>query len=202
MCQKLVPGGVYCIGRQTLDKIGYFNYLPLGGGDNLFWSEFFGHKHANCCIRLCKRPWVFDEVQKLGKQVNKDILGELDMDVCHFYHGDVCKRSRTQRHFMLLTEFPWKDRILVDDSHNLLSWIDTKHKFYHIAANMGNVDNDKTKASHLIGGNIDYLRFERRIRELQSKRNENMDRFTLVKTIHELIENTQSERRCKSVSKL
>lgn len=34
------PGGVFCIEKTTLQHIGYFNFLPLGGGDILFWTEF------------------------------------------------------------------------------------------------------------------------------------------------------------------
>ena len=36
------PGGVYCISRKTLAAIGGFNYLPMGGGDALFWHEMEG----------------------------------------------------------------------------------------------------------------------------------------------------------------
>ena len=39
MLGTYAPGGVFCIGKTTLQSIDYFNYLPFGGGDKLFWSE-------------------------------------------------------------------------------------------------------------------------------------------------------------------
>ena len=43
---KSVPGGVYCISKRLLTLMGYFNYLPFGGGDNLFWSELIGFQNT------------------------------------------------------------------------------------------------------------------------------------------------------------
>lgn len=56
--QKLsyaVPGGVYCITKQTLQIMGYFNFLPFGGGDNVFWSELAGLLSYYPWFVICRR---------------------------------------------------------------------------------------------------------------------------------------------------
>lgn len=45
LTHKSNPGGVYCICKSTLNVIGGFNYLPFGGGDDLFWRELLGEQH-------------------------------------------------------------------------------------------------------------------------------------------------------------
>lgn len=48
------------------------------------------------------------------------------------------------------------------------------------------VNDDKNIAAGLLGNKIDYLGFIEGIRHLQSKNNANLDRISLVKSIHEL----------------
>ena len=60
--QDGAPGGVYCIAKSTLAAIGWFNFVPLGGGDDLFWSEFTGNR-SSLMVFLSKRMHVFDKMQ-------------------------------------------------------------------------------------------------------------------------------------------
>ena len=62
-----VPGGVYCIEKSTLLTIGYFNYLPIGGGDDLFWSELLGID-TRPLFMLFKRANIPDTMKILAKQ--------------------------------------------------------------------------------------------------------------------------------------
>ena len=82
-----VPGGVYCIKKSTIARINYFNSLPFGGGDNLFWCEFFDYPHKNCCIELCKRHWIFDAICNLAEETKLKRLWCVSVNVYHFYHG-------------------------------------------------------------------------------------------------------------------
>lgn len=67
-----VPGGVYCITKNTLRLMGYFNYLPFGGGDNVFWSEIHGSTRSYYpWFVLCKRPNVTECINTLAKLEGK-----------------------------------------------------------------------------------------------------------------------------------
>ena len=81
----------------------YFNYLPFGGGDNLFWDEFYGLSHSNCFIRLSRRYWIMDAIDRYAKERGMNVLGRVDAEVAHFYHGTAKGRSHAQRHFLALT---------------------------------------------------------------------------------------------------
>lgn len=52
------PGGVFCVEKSTLRGIGYFNYIPFGGGDLLFWSELSQLEVIPWFYRLCVRESV------------------------------------------------------------------------------------------------------------------------------------------------
>lgn len=61
------PGGVYCIDKELLENIGYFNYLPLGGGDILFIEELAKTHNNDVWIpRIQKRELVRVQAEKLA----------------------------------------------------------------------------------------------------------------------------------------
>ena len=91
-----VPGGVYCICKSTLNAIGGFNFLPLGGGDDLFWCEFLG-KDNRPVLLVNKRMSVIDTMTLLMKTTGKKRVADVPVDICHFYHGERKMRSYGQR---------------------------------------------------------------------------------------------------------
>ena len=111
-----VPGGAYCIAKTTLQMMGYFNYLPFGGGDNVFWSELTesARSHYPWFI-INKRESVSTCMDTLRRMQGKELLQNVYVDVYHFYHGKTKERSYRQRHYMLMTQFPWMDRIITED---------------------------------------------------------------------------------------
>ena len=135
------PGGVYCLCKSTLDAIGGFNFIPFGGGDDLFWSEFIG-KPSGLVVLVSKRTEVQKIVQDLMKTSKKKKVVGVNVNVCHFYHGERKMRSYGQRQFMLLTQYPWMERIMTDDDQGLLSWVDVNHYFYKAASRLHTVNND------------------------------------------------------------
>ena len=55
------PGGAYCINKSTLEAIGWFNCIPVGGGDDLFWSEICD-KTNGLLLLVSKRSGVFKKI--------------------------------------------------------------------------------------------------------------------------------------------
>lgn len=88
-----------------------------------------------------------------------NLIGYVDVEICHFYHGETSGRSQVQRQIMLLTQYPWLNRIVKDDEQGLLSWIDTKHYFYDIASKLHTVNNDVNNAARLFQKKLDYFKF-------------------------------------------
>ena len=108
-----VPGGVYCMCKSTLQVIGYFNYLPFGGGDNMFWAEITNTIRSSYpWFILNKREHVSEAVQVLKKMTGKELLGTVYVDISHFYHGELKGRSYRQRHYMMMTQFPLNEDIM------------------------------------------------------------------------------------------
>ena len=133
------PGGVYCINKSTLESIGWFNCIPVGGGDDLFWSELCGGTDG-LLLLVSKRMEVFNKIQELMKTTGKKNVVRLNATVCHFYHGERKMRSYGQRQYMLLSQYPWIGRIIKDDENGLLSWVDTGHYFYDAASKLHTVN--------------------------------------------------------------
>lgn len=113
------PGGVFCVDSDTLHDIGYFNYMPLGGGDMLFWSELTESVNIPWIYRLCVRENVKRVVMQKSSISGKKIIGDIFVDVCHFFHGDFKNRTYGHRDFMLATQYPWNDRLVTDDDTGL-----------------------------------------------------------------------------------
>ena len=126
-----VPGGVYCICKSTLNAIGGFNFLPLGGGDDLFWCEITGENNQ-LILLTAKRMDVRIVFNELMERLKKDRVVNVDVEVCHLYHGERNMRSYGQRQIMLMTQYPWMGRIMKDDEQGLLSWVDVNHYFYTV----------------------------------------------------------------------
>ena len=140
--------------------MGYFNYLPFGGGDNVFWSEIHGSARSYYpWFVLCKRPNVTECINTIAKLEGKSLLEQVYVDVCHFYHGKTKGRSYRQRHYMMMTQFPWMDRIITEDERGLLAWMDTGHYFYYIMSQLSSVNDNKFVAAALFNGHMDYLGF-------------------------------------------
>lgn len=60
---------------------------------------------------------------------------------------------------MLITQYPWENKILCDDDKGLLSWIKTNGYFYNAVKHMNTICDDANVASELMRPGIDYLRF-------------------------------------------
>lgn len=161
-----VPGGVYCIAKTTLQIMGYFNYLPVGGGDNVFWSELAGLLNHYPWFTLCRRENVPICMETLKKLTGKSLLDEVFVDVYHFYHGESKGRSYRQRHYMMMTQFPWMDSLIMEDEQGLLAWVDTSHYFYEVMSQLPKVNNDPFIANRLFGDNFRYLEFSQELERL------------------------------------
>ena len=83
-----LSGLVYCLQKTLLENMGYFNFLPFGGGDTLFWDEMGvdgnAPDHQRRIVNITSRR----------KSLNLKIsFGNVEVDVCHFYHGKFINRS-------------------------------------------------------------------------------------------------------------
>lgn len=150
---------VFCTLKTFVDAIGGFNYLPLGGGDSLFWNELYGARQD--------QPWfiVFsrDEVRKIAEglsgKLGKPILKDVGVEINHFFHGDRKGRSYIQRQILLATQYPVLDKIMCEDSKGLLAWTDKEHWFAKAMKDLPTVNNEKDRAAQLVIKYVDYNRF-------------------------------------------
>ena len=195
-----VPGGVYCISKSTLQKIGYFNYLPLGGGDDLFWSEILGIDRRPF-ILLEARTYVKDVLAILQSETGKSLFGKVYVDIVHFYHGDRKGRSYNHRHYVLMTQYPWKDSIITDDENGLLSWIDVQNRFVNVIKHLPEMNDDIEKVHKFISGIIDYKGFFRDFTKVYNDKNKFSDkhRADIIKLIEELIKKHSFSISCRQV---
>lgn len=129
------PGGVYCIRRSTLNAIGGFNYLPFGGGDALFWHEIDPQSSSRDPWNvLVGREDVCEKMDDISHVSGKKLLGFVDAEICHFNHGEMKERSYGQRHYMLLTQYPWDGNLIMDDENGLAKWVRPRHWFVNVAS--------------------------------------------------------------------
>lgn len=185
------PGGVYCINKSTLEAIGWFNFIPVGGGDDLFWSEICG-RTSGILLLVSKRMDVFKKIQELAKTTGKKNVVRLNANVCHFYHGERKMRSYGQRQYMLMSQYPWMDRIMKDDERGLLSWVDTSHYFYKAASKLHTVNNQQSIANNLMKNHMNYNKF---CKTLESRINANTkfgSQQEALDYLRDLVKNCQS----------
>ena len=197
--KQSVPGGVYCINKDFLQIIGYFNYLPFGGGDNLFWYEMgiSGSRENFPWFIIFKRDNISDAVEKYQQLTNKTLLSTVFVDIYHFYHGEFKSRSYRQRHYMMMTQFPLMDNIITEDEQGLLTWIDTNHYFYGVMSKLSDVKDNKFIAGGLLNAHMDYLgfvkEFEDNMNRVESSRDYKVRRFNVVKKLKQLIDKYSHE---------
>lgn len=58
-----------------------------------------------------------------------------------------------------MTQFPWMDRIIIEDEQGLLAWVDTNHYFYKVMSQLGIVNNDPMIADTLFHGKFRFLEY-------------------------------------------
>lgn len=162
-----VPGGVYCIGKSTLQQIGYFNYTVSGCGDNLFWSEILDCNTANCMTTLFRREYVQFVMMNLQWAKGVDLLKGVDVEICHFYHGPFENRSYEQRDYMWMTQYPWFGRILQIDGHGLMAWTDTRYYFYKVMSQFHNICDNKNIVHEMMKEHLDYIQFVKDFKQMK-----------------------------------
>ena len=95
----------------------------------------------------------------MAKKRHVNIIGDVDVDICHFYHGVMKNRSYVQRDYMWASQYPWFGRLIQLDSNGILQWIDTEHYFYKALVNFHTINDDIKKAAQLLSPYIDYQNF-------------------------------------------
>lgn len=96
--------------------MGWFNTVPFGGGDTLLWNELLGIKRKRqWVLELVRRSDVRHLVEKMANEEKVDIVGDVDVNICHFYHGEMWGRSYVQRDYMWASQYPWYSRIITTD---------------------------------------------------------------------------------------
>ena len=159
-------GMCFAIRKSVLSAIGYFNYLPFGGGDNLFWYEIMNRGNEKFWFDMFKRQDVKNKIDSLCKENNCPLLCDVDVDVSHFWHGSIKNRSYLQRQVLLMTQLPDLDKIICEGDNGLLKWTDMNHYFVNISRNFINIMNDKELANEFIQDHFNYLDFENEISQI------------------------------------
>ena len=119
------------------------------------------------------------------------------MTLSHFYHGEPKSRSQLQRQFILLTQFPWKNRLLKDDANGLLAWVDVNHYFHNVVANLHTINDDKMVAAKLFQNHMDYLRFYKTLQPLYNIRHRFKNKDAMEKFLVDLVKQCQCSGRTK-----
>lgn len=184
---KSAPGGIFCIHKDTLKSIDYFNYILLGGGDILFINELSGAKgNAIWMPTLQRRDNVAKIVSDISKRLDIPIFGHVNVDVFHFYHGDSVNRSYGQRDYMISAFYPWMNRYVYEDDKGLLAWLDFRNKMFNVIRKMDMVNNEKKNAIALMQDIIDYNGFYNEIRK-NIYTFSDQPKHVIVKEIHDLL---------------
>ena len=109
----------------------------------------------------------------------------------HFYHGEPKGRSYRQRHYMMMTQFPWMDRIITEDTQGLLSWVDVNHYFYEVMSKLNTVNNDPVIADRLFNGRFRFIEyaqeFDALIKKFEKYKKKYSQRSVIFGIIRDLI---------------
>lgn len=90
----------------------------------------------------------------------KKTIGFVDADICHFHHGPLVRRSYGQRHYMLMTQYPWDGRLVMEDENNLARWVEPDGWFAEAAGRMKDIMNKESAAAKVLSSNVlDYAGF-------------------------------------------
>lgn len=167
--------------------IGYFNYLPFGGGDDMFWLEMLG---------IDKRPFILltgrDNVREVflsqSNATGKPILGKVSVEISHFFHGNRESRSYKHRHYVLLTQYPWKDSVITDDASGILCWVEQNSMFVQVASRLPEMNDNIDIIQRFMGGLVDYQGFYNGFVSIYNDKNkfQSKSRTDIIKLIHHL----------------
>jgi len=153
-----VPGGAFCIAKSTLETIGGFNRTCFyGGGDNLFFNEILDEKSKqrakNISVSILGRKNVHRKMLEMSVQTGKSIIGSVDVDTFHFYHGNLSNRSYGVRTYLALMMFPFSNYFFVDDI-GLLTWKTTNTKLYDMFGNIEGINDSMKIANQMLGNDV------------------------------------------------
>lgn len=129
---------------------------------------------------------------QIAKESGKKTVGVVPVDVFHFFHGDFKDRTYNHRDFMLATQFPWNERLVIDDNNGLYQWIDTSNWFYDVAKNFSSLGSDGENVRRIMSSHLDYTKFYNGVHELVP-RWKHESRFVIVKQLGELVEKCKWE---------
>lgn len=90
-------------------------------------------------------------------------MRDVEVEVNHFWHGGVKTRSYLQRQFLLMTQLPVVENIIVEDGQGLLKWTNTGYWFIDVAKNFMTILNDRGLANEFVKEHFDYLPFEEQL---------------------------------------
>ena len=76
----------------------------------------------------------------LVEKSNKKLFGSIDVDLYHFYHGDLSNRSYNVREYLSLMLYPFEEHFYVDDM-GLISWKSTDSTLFHAFCRINEINN-------------------------------------------------------------
>lgn len=167
-----VPGGAFCTTKSAMQAIGGFNDMCFyGGGDNLFFNEILDRKSKyrvkSIQVELLERKTIYNRLLELSDKQGKRIIGSVDEDIYHFFHGNLSNRSYSIRTYLALMLFPVMNYFYVDDI-GLLAWKNIDTPLYDMFGNIELINNSMENAKRMIGDKLDLGEWKLAIDKVQN----------------------------------
>lgn len=110
----------------------------------MFFNEILDEKNKqrvkNISVEILGRKTVHRNLLELSVEHQKEIVGSVNVDIYHFYHGNLSNRSYGVRTYLALMMFPFSNYFFVDDM-GLLTWKTTNTKLYDMFGNIESINN-------------------------------------------------------------
>ena len=168
-----VPGGSYCIRRELYDVIGGFNDRCFSGcGDAVFFNElqkkYIETYYYNISVNMAQRNLDLKLIHQMARKLGMNLFGSLDVDVCHYFHGNLSDRSYNVREYLALMLYPFNDYFRIDEQ-GLISWKYTDVSLYDSFCAINKINNSISNAQKIIRKNFDLAFFKKRIDQIRKE---------------------------------
>lgn len=137
----------------------------------MFFNEILDRKSKyrvkSIQVELLERKTIYNRLLELSDKLGKRIIGSVDVDIYHFFHGNLSNRSYSIRTYLALMLFPVMNYFYVDDI-GLLAWKNTDTPLYDMFGNIELINNSMENAKRMIGNELDFDEWKSAIDRIQN----------------------------------
>ena len=116
-----------------------------------------------------------------------DLFGSLDIDLCHYFHGNLSDRSYNVREYLALMLYPFNDYFYIDEQ-GLISWKYMDVSLYDSFCAINKLNNSISKAQKMIGKSINLAFFKKSIDEIRRTFEKTQSVYLLNREMNKMID--------------